>query len=410
MAYRSRNDADWTLEFASDGCKALTGYAAEDLVGNKLITFEEVIHVEDRRRTRNEIEAAVQKGEPYEITYRILRPNQEERWIWDKGRLVEQGDLGFDFMEGFMTDITELVNRQRALETLHAGGLTLGKSLDPHEIGQSIIRVLEERLDWHHAAVRVSRQGTDEIELLAFSEPHAHPSDHDQKKETVRSGISRLGEGKSGWVIAHGETIRSSYLAEDPRYVAVFQDMRSGLYVPIVSARRTIGCISVEDDRPESFSAEDERVLTTLASQAAVALENARLIEAERLRRQDAETLQQAAASLASSLDAEKLIDELLEGLAKVISFDSVTVFIQDGENVRAMAGKGPVSTEITIGRVLPSDAIFDQIQESRMPIIIPDVREDPRFADWGSQGHVRGWMGVPMIAAGQADRISHPG
>lgn len=81
----------------------------------------------------------------------------------------------------------------------------------------------------------------------------------------------------TGWVIEHGQSLRSSHLSADPRYVASYSGMQSGLYVPIRIYDKTIGCISVESDLANAFTAEDERLLTTLALQAAVALENARL-------------------------------------------------------------------------------------------------------------------------------------
>jgi len=48
MAYRCRNDADWTMLFVSQGCQALTGYPREDLIGNKRISYADLIHPDDR--------------------------------------------------------------------------------------------------------------------------------------------------------------------------------------------------------------------------------------------------------------------------------------------------------------------------------------------------------------------------
>lgn len=39
MAYRCRNDRQWTMEFLSDGCRELTGYSQHELMGNALLSF-----------------------------------------------------------------------------------------------------------------------------------------------------------------------------------------------------------------------------------------------------------------------------------------------------------------------------------------------------------------------------------
>ena len=60
--------------------------------------------------------------------------------------------------------------RLAELETLYESGLALSQTLDPRQIGEKVIKVLSERLNLHHAAVRVRRGDSDEVELLAFSE------------------------------------------------------------------------------------------------------------------------------------------------------------------------------------------------------------------------------------------------
>ena len=55
MVYRCRDDADWTMEFVSEGCRRLTGYDAADLLLNNRVSYESITHADDRRRVRSEI-------------------------------------------------------------------------------------------------------------------------------------------------------------------------------------------------------------------------------------------------------------------------------------------------------------------------------------------------------------------
>ena len=49
MAYRCRNDPQWTMEFVSDGCSQLTGYQASELIDNRTMAYGDIIHPDDRQ-------------------------------------------------------------------------------------------------------------------------------------------------------------------------------------------------------------------------------------------------------------------------------------------------------------------------------------------------------------------------
>ena len=72
MAYRCKNDRNWTMEFVSDGCEALTGYKASDLVGVGARAHNSLIHPDDRNRIWNEVQDALGQGIPFRISYASL--------------------------------------------------------------------------------------------------------------------------------------------------------------------------------------------------------------------------------------------------------------------------------------------------------------------------------------------------
>lgn len=85
IAYRCKNDSNWTMEFISAGFKDITGYPAEDIIENKKLSFNDLIIPDDRERIWNEIQLALDKREPFEINYQIKTASGEIRFVLEKG-------------------------------------------------------------------------------------------------------------------------------------------------------------------------------------------------------------------------------------------------------------------------------------------------------------------------------------
>jgi len=106
MAYRCRNDPDWTMEFMSAGCRNLTGYAPEDFTSQRM-SFGNLIVPEDRDRVWQTVQTALSGGVRFTMDYRITTAHGEVRSVWEQGCGVpdEHGEL--TALEGFVRDITE---------------------------------------------------------------------------------------------------------------------------------------------------------------------------------------------------------------------------------------------------------------------------------------------------------------
>jgi diguanylate cyclase (GGDEF)-like protein/PAS domain S-box-containing protein len=106
MVYRCRNDADWTMEFVSDGFERLTGYRVSDILHNHRIRFEDLIHPDDRARMRDAMAEVEGEGEPFDVEYRIVHADSTLRWVWERGIGVYDGSPRPIAYEGLIQDIT----------------------------------------------------------------------------------------------------------------------------------------------------------------------------------------------------------------------------------------------------------------------------------------------------------------
>jgi len=112
VVYRCRVDARFTSEFISDGCRELTGYAAEDLTVKREATWDDIIHAEDRERIRAEIVRLmsvqnVSGKSPLEVVYRIVNRDGALKHVRDRFRFITDAAGNVVALEGFIADITE---------------------------------------------------------------------------------------------------------------------------------------------------------------------------------------------------------------------------------------------------------------------------------------------------------------
>jgi sigma-B regulation protein RsbU (phosphoserine phosphatase) len=92
----------------------------------------------------------------------------------------------------------------------------------------------------------------------------------------------RFGEGIVGYAALHKEPVLVPDVSQDPRYINAVKDVRSELAIPLLLKDRCLGVLDLESPELDAFSKKHVELLTLLASQAAVAIENARLYEAIR--------------------------------------------------------------------------------------------------------------------------------
>jgi diguanylate cyclase (GGDEF)-like protein/PAS domain S-box-containing protein len=111
MLFRCLVDDFWTLLSVSPGCRELTGYAAEDLVGNPENSLEALTHPEDRAAVRGTILAALDTGVRYSMEYRIVCRDGEEKWVLERG-VGLRDEAGRQIIEGYLEDITDRVLAQ----------------------------------------------------------------------------------------------------------------------------------------------------------------------------------------------------------------------------------------------------------------------------------------------------------
>jgi diguanylate cyclase (GGDEF)-like protein/PAS domain S-box-containing protein len=115
MVYRCRDDADWTMEFVSEGVRRLTGYDAGDLLFNKRVSYDQLTFPEDRERIRSEVHSGLRTLGRFDVEYRIIHASGEVRWVWERGTGVYDAAGQLQAIEGIIQDITARKQSNQAL-------------------------------------------------------------------------------------------------------------------------------------------------------------------------------------------------------------------------------------------------------------------------------------------------------
>lgn len=118
MAYRCKYDQNWTMDFVSEGCYALTGYKAESLISNREISYAAIISPEYRDVVWAEREKAVLQHKHYHHEYEIITKSGDRKWVLARGRGIYNDDGTIGALEGIVLDISDQKNKERHIAYL----------------------------------------------------------------------------------------------------------------------------------------------------------------------------------------------------------------------------------------------------------------------------------------------------
>ena len=162
-----------------------------------------------------------------------------------------------------------------AFETLAEIGRDVASILDLDELFGRIAQLARRVIDYRTFGILLVNDDNQLEMKLAVK--------YGEKVEVPRVA---LGEGLVGYAALHREVVLVSDVSQDPRYIKIVPDVRSELVIPMLLKERCIGVLDLESPELAAFSKRDVEILTLLASQAAVAIENARLYEEVRATRE----------------------------------------------------------------------------------------------------------------------------
>ena len=155
------------------------------------------------------------------------------------------------------------------LQTLTEIAREVAAILDLDELLSRVAILVKRVIDYRTFGILLVNEATNQLE----------PKVALQYGERTQMLTLNVGAGLVGYAALHKEIVLVDDVSADPRYIAVVDDVRSELVIPLLLKDRCIGVFDLESPELAAFTPRHADILRILASQAAVAIDNARLYE-----------------------------------------------------------------------------------------------------------------------------------
>jgi signal transduction histidine kinase len=234
-------------------------------------------------------------------------------------------------------------------------------------------------------------------------------------EEEVEAGVRiAMGGGFAGRVAAGKQPVVLDDIDEAELLNPILREkgIKSMVGVPLLVAGAVIGVLHVGTLQRREFDSDDVDLLQLAADRAAVAIEHARLFEAERHARRRIEHVQAVTDAALAHLELEELLDVLLPRIRDILVADTCAVLLldRDTNELVARAALG-IEEEVVAGVRIPMGGGFaGRVAATKQPVIIDNLATygvlNPILREKG----IESMLGVPLLVGDDAIGVMHVG
>jgi sigma-B regulation protein RsbU (phosphoserine phosphatase) len=282
---------------------------------------------------------------------------------------------------------------RRLLSTLIEINREITSILDLDELLQKIAELTNRIVPYEIFAIFLVDEKKEEL-YLRFA--IGHPP---ELFKTLRIPV---GDGVTGTAALERTTVVVDDVRQYPRYIESVKSARSELAVPLISQDRVVGVLDIESPEPGYFREDQARLLNMLASQIAIAIENARVYESERRNRELLALLYDISQEMSSTLEVEELVRKIAAAVKKKIDYHTFSIFLLD-EKQGLLRPKFVIRSNERENQklVLPlGTGLIGTAAKLNMPLRIADVTQDPRYLNVHTE--TRAELVVPLTSKGR--------
>ena len=374
------------------------GYGAQEYIGH---TFYEFMVIEEAGRVRRMInDHAARRASIEGLEYWVVHRDGHRVDLSTSAVPILDSRRGVIGFRGVTKDITEQRRAEQRERLAYEIGQRMTGVLSFEELTAAVVDQLQNLFGYYHAFLFLFDEESSLMRVQEGAGVAQLPFDEEPRPIDIRewpSLIAMAGRNR--------EPVISNDTSGDPNHLAleVLRDTRSEACFPLIHSDRLLGVLDIQSDQPARFTPAEVRALQNLAAHVAIAIENARLYEAERAARARADALLEASRVLSSTLSLEELLQSILKQCAVVVpySVSSITIYENSRPVLAATAGESSLAEheQQKLSTIFEASPILSRLIEARRPVIVPDIPNDPEWIPFPGEESLRSWMGVPMLA-----------
>jgi GAF domain-containing protein/DNA-binding response OmpR family regulator len=333
--------------------------------------------------------------QPYQHSYRDLRIYRS---------LAEQASLRVEASR--LLEQTE--RRARQLVTSAQISQIASSILDLNYLFPRLVNLVRESFGYDHVQIFMMDENDE------FAELRASTGEPGRQLLAIKHKLAKGSRSVIGQVTARGEpfivadTLDSRVIHRPNPYLP---NTRAEMAIPLLLKGRVVGALDVQSNTPHAFKEDDVAVLTTLANQIAVAIDNARLYESAQRRASEMSFLFNVTSAAAAASTLEEALEKVADQLRSTLEALSVTIYLPQAYmdnkgspftllRAAALAGTDQPMSEVSEIRLDAPDNLIAAAADDRFPILIGDIAAEPKYLpviDGARSAAI-----VPLTAAGQ--------
>jgi len=274
--------------------------------------------------------------------------------------------------------------RTHALSALHAVTSTASESLELDKVLQEVIRKITEIFSFDTTRIFLFNSQMDELHLRASFET--------RPELFAKVMVFKRGQGNVGRVGQTGTPLIFENVKTDPNYQQISHTKNTQALgfcffavFPIKSKLETVGTIVCIGQESRRLMPEEIQLITSMADQIGISVENATLFEETRARAKELSALYSIATVVNQSLELETILRGVINEVLAIFEFDAACTYLLDmDQNVLLLASPvGFSENTVPPPRLVGGQGISGKVFETGRPIIFENIKRDPRYREW---------------------------